>query len=112
MEQTEIETPSSKRGSGRKSQDGSSEGIKFEPIKKACAEMMKSYKKAQEAKEAFNATVKAVAERSNCNASTLKKLVRSSAAGNFADTRNKIDQESVIFESVGEIAGGSISGEV
>lgn len=99
-----------KRGrKGRKSGDGTAETIKFDPIKKACAEMMRAYKKFEQAKVEYDEIVSGVAERSNSNVTTLKKLVKASAKGKFTDVRHKIDQESVIFETVGEI--GTSTGE-
>lgn len=95
-----------KKVRGRKDPDGGEEIIKFQPIKEACADMMKLYNKLQAAKTVFNECVKGVAERSNTNAATLKKLVRASAGGNFADVRRDVDQAAIVFETVGEIAGG------
>jgi len=95
---------------GRKDRDGTEESPNFPKIKDGCKEMMRAYKKLESAREAFNDTVKAVADRGNFNAATLKRLVRASASGNFADHRRMIDQQAVIFEMVGEIPGGA-SGE-
>lgn len=112
METAQTEIPGTRQKTpGRKTNDGTTEVVKFDSIKKGCAEMMKAFKKAETAKDDFNAIVSGVAERSGCNAVTLKRLVKSSAKGNFADVRNKIDQESSIFEMVGEIQGGKASGE-
>lgn len=91
---------------GRKEKDGTEETIKVQPIKDACSEMMKLYKKLETARGNFNDGIKAVAERSGVNSSTLKKLVKASADGNFVDVRRKVDQQSIVFEQVGEIAGG------
>lgn len=99
----------SKRGNGRKDKDGTAEIVKFESITKGCSEMMKAYKKLELAKDDYNATVKAVAERSNSNVTTLKKLVRSSAKGNFQDVKDKLDQEQEVFDMVGEIGSGKES---
>jgi len=91
---------------GRKDKDGTEALPNYIRIKDAAKELMRSYKKMEAAREAFNDTVKAIAERGNVNTSSLKKLVRDSASGNFADRRRMIDQQSELFEMVGEIAGG------
>lgn len=109
MEQNEINTVANikkSRASGRKDPDGGEEIIKFQPTKEACADMIKLYQKMLAAKVVFNECVKGVAERSNTNAATLKKLVRASAGGNFADVRRDVDQFAIVFEEIGEIAGG------
>lgn len=89
---------------GRKGRDGSEEVPRFDSIKEGCAEMMRAYKKLEHAREAFNDTVKSVAERGNVNAAGLKRLVRASATGNFKDEQRKIDQQSTLFEMIGEIS--------
>jgi len=94
------------RATGRKDRDGGEEILKIPPIKDACSDMMKLYQKMLAAKVVFNECVKGVAERSNTNSATLKKLVRASAGGNFADVRRDVDQAAIVFEEVGEIAGG------
>jgi hypothetical protein len=96
-----------RRSTGRKDRDGTEESPDFTSIKKGCAEMMLAYKKLESAREAFNDCVKAVSERGNCNAATLKRLVRASASGNFTDHRRMIEQQSIVFEMVGEIPGGA-----
>lgn len=93
------------RGRGRKDRDGTEEIPKWDSIKQGCAEMMRAYKRLEQARESFNDTVKAVAERGNVNAATLKSLVRASASGNFKDAQRKIDQQATLFEMVGEIQG-------
>ena len=112
QQQTEMAIEDKRGRKGRKSSDGTPETIKFEPIKKACKEMMKAFKKAEAAKDEYDACVAGVAERSNSNVTTLKKLIKASAKGKFTDVRNKIYQESVIFETVGEVsAAGAVTGE-
>ncbi|HTD91151.1 MAG TPA: hypothetical protein VK663_10845 [Burkholderiales bacterium] len=92
---------------GRKSADGGEETISFQPIKEGVAEVMKLYKKAELAVADFNAAAKSVAEKGNINTASLKKLIKSSAKGKFKDTQRAIDQQSVLFETVGEVSGGS-----
>jgi hypothetical protein len=93
------------RNRGRKSKDGGEEIPKFDTIKEGCAEMMRAFKKLEQARESFNDTVKAVAERGNVNAGTLKRLVKASANGKFKDEQRRIDQQATVFEMVGEIQG-------
>lgn len=94
------------RGRGRKNRDGGEETIKIQPIKEAVGELMTLYKKAQSAMGAYNDARKKVSERSNCNSADLNKLIKSSAKGDFEDVRRHIEQQQVLFESVGEVAGG------
>ncbi len=96
---------------GRRDNDGTEETIKIPPIKQAAASLMKLYKKLEAARDDFNSDCKAVAERAGINSSTLKKLVKSSATGKFTDVRRDIDQASIVFEQVGEIAGGPEAGK-
>jgi hypothetical protein len=110
MQGTQEQLPGTQRRStGRKDRDGTEEIPNFPTIKKGCAEMMLAYKKLEAARGVFNDVVQAVAERGNCNAASLKRLVRASASGNFADHHRMIDQQSTIFEMVGEIPGGGAS---
>jgi hypothetical protein len=108
--QTDLPGTRSRSG-GRKDNDGSEETIKIQPIKDGAAEVMKLYRKADSAKTACNDAMKLLAERSGTNVSNLKKLFKASFKGNFSDVRRDIDQQSVLFESVGEIAGGAPTGE-
>lgn len=95
--------------SGRKDGTGTEETIKIRPLKDGCGECMKLYKIAEAAKQAYNAAVKMVAERGGINAGSFKKLIASSAKGKFEDTRRTIEQQSILFEKVGEVPGGSVS---
>lgn len=97
---------------GRRDHDGSEETIKIQPIKDGAKEVMKLMRKAETAKIEANDAFKLLAERSGTNVSNLKKLFKASLKGNYADVRRDIDQQSVLFESVGEIsAGGKGAGE-
>jgi hypothetical protein len=91
---------------GRK-RDGVEEVPKIGPIKDACADMMKLYRRHVAARESFNECVKAVAERSNVNSSTLKALVRASHSGDFKEHQRRVDQVQLVFEQCGEIPGGT-----
>lgn len=96
---------------GRKGRDGSEETIKIKPIKDAVGDLMKLYKKAELARADYNNAAKAVAERSNANTADIKRLIKSSADGKYEDTRRHIEQQQVLFESVGEVPAGPGSGE-
>lgn len=99
------------RNGGRQDRDGTSEVIKIADIKQGSAEVMKLYRKAETAKTSLNEALKALAERSGTNTGNLKKLFKASYKGNFAEARRDLDQQTVLFEQVGEIAGGAPSGE-
>lgn len=96
---------------GRKNSDGSEEVIKLKPIKDAANDVMKLMRKADVAKKEASDAINALAERSNTNASNLKRLFRASIKGNFADVRRDVDQQSVLFEQVGEIGQGTETGK-
>lgn len=70
---------------------------------------MKLLRKAETAKTNSNEAFKALAERSGTTVGNLKRLFRASYKGNYADARRDIDQQSVLFEQVGEIPGGAPS---
>lgn len=107
QQQQQGDLPGTKASrSGRANRDGTEETIKIKPIKDACADLMKLHKKAENAKADYRTAVKGVAERSGTNAANINKLVKASSKGNYSDVRRDIDQQSVIFEQVGEIAGG------
>lgn len=95
-----------KSARGRKDSSGGEEPIKFDPIKKACSEMMRAAKKAELAMSDYNALLKIVAERSGVKAGSLKRLVRSSIKGNFEDVKGAIDQQAALFDTIGEIPVG------
>lgn len=95
---------------GRKNSDGTEETIKIKPIQDAVKDAMKLYRKFDAAKIDFNECIKGIAERSNANASTIKKLISSSYKGKFEDARRMVEQQSVIFESVGEVPSGAVTG--
>lgn len=110
--QTQQTEGTTRAPNGRKGRDGTDEVIKFKPIKDATKDLMTLYKKKQQADADYRASLKAVAERGNVNSGNLNRLVKASAKGNYADVRRDIDQQSVLFESIGEIQSGpATSGE-
>lgn len=107
MQQTQAESALDLRPGARgRKREGVEEVPKMEPIRESSAEMMKLYRRLKSAQEGFNECIKAVAERSNVNSSTLKKLVTASFSGDFPEHRCKVEQMSIVFDQVGEIAGG------
>lgn len=106
-----LDLPPGGRGRGRKSPDGSEETIKIKPIKEAVGELMVLYKQMESASAAYNNARKLVSERSNCNSADLNKLIKASAKGNFEDVRRHVEQQSVLFESVGEVPGGAFGAD-
>ena len=113
MEQGNLDTSTgaAKGTRGRKGPDGTEETIKVTTIKQGVADLMRLYKKAQAAKDDYNNSAKGLAERSNCNTGILKKLISSSAKDKYEDTRRLVEQQSVLFEAVGEVPGGSETGQ-
>jgi len=91
---------------GRRDREGGEEVIKIAPIKEAAAQCMKLLNRMETAKADFSDAIKLLAERSGTNAANLKKLFKASHKGNFSDVRRDIDQQSVLFEQVGEVQGG------
>lgn len=99
-----------KSARGRKDSEGTEEPIKFEPIKKACSEMMRAAKKVDLAQADYNNVCKIVAERSGVKAGSLKRLVRASIKGNYEDVKGAIDQQAALFETIGELHVGGETG--
>lgn len=107
MQGTQSETALGlKPGARGRKRDGVEEVPKIGPIKDACANMMKLYRRMVSARESFNECVKRTAERSNVNSSALKALVRASHSGDFKEHQRRVDQVQLVFEQVGEIEGG------
>lgn len=94
------------RRTGRKTNGGTTEVPDFPTIKQATADLMKRFKKLQNAKDDYQDAVAKVAERTNVNARNLNKLIKCSAKGNYVDVRRDVDQLGAIFEMVGEVSGG------
>lgn len=103
-----LNLPKGSRGRrGRKNSAGDEEVLKAQPIKDALSELMIAYKSHEAAKVAYNELRKKVAERANCNAADLGRLLRASATGKFEDTKRHIEQQSELFELIGEVPGVS-----
>lgn len=100
--------PKGSRGRrGRKDSTGDEQVLKAQPIKEALSELMVAYKSHEAAKAAYNDLRKKVAERSNCNAADLGRLLRASATGKFEDTKRHIEQQADLFDLIGEVPGVS-----
>lgn len=95
---------------GRKDGDGGEETLKIDAINENKADLMKLFKRAEDAVTDYNDKAKGVAEKAGCNTSTIKKLIKASASGKFADVRRILDQQSVVFELVGEVSSGAVTG--
>ena len=109
--QAETALGLSKGGRGRKNSRGDEEVPKYETVKEKSAELMKLLRRQAVINTEVNEAFTAVAERSNTKASHLRKLFKASLKGRFVDARNDADQQSVMFEMVGEVAAGPKSGE-
>jgi hypothetical protein len=48
--------------------------------------------------------VKAVCEANGANTAQFMRLLKASLKGNFEDQRRKAEQQSIIFEAVGEVS--------
>lgn len=106
-----FEGDSQRSAPGRKNSAGDEKTIKVRPIKDGVADLMKLYNKAEAARTTYQDASKAVAEKGGIEVSTLKKLIKSSAKGNFAEVKADIEQQVIIFSEVGEIAGGPAAGD-
>lgn len=96
----------SKRGRGRKDKDGIEAVPDYAAVKTKAPNLMKLYRAKVEADTVYREGVKGLAESSKTNSGTINKLVKASYNGKFEDAQRSIDQQSEMFESVGEIAGG------
>lgn len=91
---------------GRRSAGGTQEVPDFATVKEGVGDLMKRFKKLQNAKDDYQDACAKLAERTNTNARNLNKLVKSSFKGTFDDARRDIDQQSAMFEIVGKVPGG------
>jgi hypothetical protein len=80
--------------------------IKADPIKKEIGDLMKIYRRIVTGTDDFNAKAKAIAERGNCNATVLKRLVRVSYRGKFAATKRGAEHAVELYDLIGEVPGG------
>lgn len=103
-----LDLPVGSRGRGRKDGAGGEEVLKVQPVKDGCKELMVLYKKSVIAKEAYNAAAKAIAEKSNANTATIKRLIESSAKGKFEDVKRAVEQTADLFEAVGEVSASDV----
>ncbi len=76
--------------------------ITLEPLKKKLRDLGFLAAKLAEAKEKLNDAVKAVAEKSGLNASTVRRLVRahSGDSTHFDDERRKVEQLGIVFAEI------------
>lgn len=108
-----LDLPKGGRGArGRKDSSGDEQVLKAQPIKESLAELMIAFKKSEDARIAYNDLRKKVAERSNASASDLNKLLKASARGNFEDVERHVQATADLFDLIGEVPGGSVTGEV
>lgn len=103
---TQGALPGTDRKPGRRTKDGGEEVIKFQTIKDRMGEQMKLIRRSDDAKTKMNEGFKALAEASGTNVGNLKKIFKASYNGNFKDVQRDIDQQQVLFETIGEIPGG------
>lgn len=99
--------PGSRGQAGRKGHDGTEEVPDFKSIKAAAKDVMKALRKVDDAKSSAAKLINNLAERSNTNSKNLRRLFKASLKGNFSDVRRDIEQQSVLFDQIGDVEGVS-----
>lgn len=100
------ERSADRKAKGRKAADGTEKTLKPLTVKAGLAECMKLLRKVESAKENYQDAVKKLAESGGFQASALNKLLKVSLNGKFAEAKRDIDQVQILFDEVGEAAGG------
>jgi hypothetical protein len=99
-------TTGKKRGAAgvpsRKDSKGQESVIEISELKKRAKELESLYKKKQDAAEAYNLGVKAVAEASGLMSNVVSKFVKARADAKFAAKQREYLQLSLVFEELGE----------
>lgn len=97
------------RRRGRKDKDGAEKVLNYGPLKENAKDLMKLRRRLANAQTDFNDKCKAVAEKCNCNTGSVKSIINASFSGKFADKQREIEQLSLTFSEVGEIANGAVT---
>lgn len=98
------------RGRGRKDGDGGEEVPDYDVVNKDKKRLMKLYKEKEESVAAYNDACKKTAKDAHLNTPSIKLLIKSSATGDFKEVQRILDQRSTLFEIVGEVPGGAVTG--
>lgn len=99
-----LTTKSGKKGSGRKGADGIEGTPDYRSVKEKARDCLKLYRKKANADLEYRESVKGLAQSTSTNAGSINKLVKASFKGKFADAQRMIDQQSEMFEEVGEVS--------
>ena len=89
------------RARGRKDKDkDDGAAIKIKPLKDSLRELGELAEKAKEANAKLKDAIKAVSEKSNLNASTVRRLVKALGgdSDDFADEKRKVEQVALVFD--------------
>jgi hypothetical protein len=89
---------------GRKNPDSSEEVLNVSSLKSEAPRLLRQLRKATERLREAQDDVKAVCEASGANTAQFMRLLKASLKGNYEDERRKAEQQSIIFESVGEVS--------
>ena len=91
------------RARGRKDKDkDDGAAIKLKPLKYSLREFGELAIKRAEANTKFKEAIKAVSEKSNLNASTVRRLVKALGgdSDDFADEKRRVEQLGIVFDEI------------
>lgn len=88
---------------GRKDGDGTPAVIKTKPLKDGWPHLLQLYEKASDVSTDFNEAVKKIAEQCGLKSSVVKRWIRAKHNDRIAETKNEIDQLSIVFEEVTDV---------
>lgn len=100
---TQEQLPGTQTARGRKGRDGIEETVKVTTLRKACPQLLKLYRKSQDAATDYKDALKAACEANGANSADVNKLIKASFKGNYEDVRRHIEQQQIIFE-MGEVS--------
>lgn len=92
------------RTRGRKNNDGSEETLNVKSLKDEAPRLLRLLRKATERMQECRDDIKAVCDANCANTAQFTRLLKASLKGNFEDQRRKAEQQSIIFEAIGEVS--------
>lgn len=89
------------RARGRKDNSGQEGIINTTPLKKSLKELEDAYQKFINAKDALSGIVKSVAEKTNLQSGTIRKLLKARNSDKVEDTIRSAEQVQLVLEEFG-----------
>lgn len=99
MEQTE-ERKSNGKARGRVSKDHQEAALNDSVLRDLSQELVRLKKSADDEAELYSDAVKAAAEKTGYNASTIRSVIAALASDDFEDKKSKVEQLSLAFDAL------------